>query len=150
MLLILVFLIYFEKKNNQKTEHVHCLKVRFLRVDYGIFVCFGRGFKSNSRNLHSYGDINGLQSLTYSRHLWPLSNESPFGCKTYCDTGHPFIMVISEDPWHSHLLQGVQQWDFHYTYLLLRLRSVAGGIRTPVATYNVAPTHIVAGDNLCR
>ena len=20
----------------------------------------------------------------------------------YCDTGHPFIMVISEDPWYSH------------------------------------------------
>ena len=23
-------------------------------------------------------------------------------CHTYCDTGHPFIMVISEDPWHNY------------------------------------------------
>ena len=29
--------------------------------------------------------------LTYARH-------------TYCDTGLQFIMVISEDPWHSHPL----------------------------------------------
>ena len=25
-------------------------------------------------------------------------------CHTHCDTGHPFIMVISEDPWHSHVM----------------------------------------------
>ena len=29
------------------------------------------------------------------------------GCHTYCDMGHPFIMVISEDLWHSHLLPNV-------------------------------------------
>ena len=28
-------------------------------------------------------------------------------CHTYCDSGHPFIMVISDNPWHSHLLPGV-------------------------------------------
>ena len=28
-------------------------------------------------------------------------------CHTYYDTGHPFIMVISEDPWHSYLLPSV-------------------------------------------
>ena len=27
-----------------------------------------------------------------------------WGFFTYCDRGLPFIMVISEDPWHSHLL----------------------------------------------
>ena len=27
-----------------------------------------------------------------------------FSVPTYCDTGHPFIMVISEEPWNSHLL----------------------------------------------
>ena len=36
---------------------------------------------------------------------------------SYCDTDHPFIIIISEDPWHSHLF--------------LRLRSVAAGIQTP-------------------
>ena len=26
--------------------------------------------------------------------------EGSLACHTYCDTGHPFIMVISEGPWH--------------------------------------------------
>ena len=33
----------------------------------------------------------------------PLSSEGSLACHTYFNTGHPFIMVISEDPWHSHL-----------------------------------------------
>ena len=28
---------------------------------------------------------------------WPLSVEGSIACRTYCDTGHSFIMVISED-----------------------------------------------------
>ena len=36
-----------------------------------------------------------------------LSNEGSLACHTYCDTGRPFIMVISEDPWLSHLLPSV-------------------------------------------
>ena len=41
--------------------------------------------------------------------IWPLlSTHGQWAvrvlwCHTYCDTGHPFKMVISEDPWHSHL-----------------------------------------------
>ena len=27
--------------------------------------------------------------------------------------GHPFLMVISEDPWHSHLMPSVWQWSCH-------------------------------------
>ena len=38
-------------------------------------------------------------------------------------------MVISEDPWHSHLLLSAYQWSCHY--LFLWLRSVLAGIRTP-------------------
>ena len=52
-------------------------------------------------------------------------------CHTSCDTGLPFIMVISEDPWHSHLLPSFWQWICHY--LFLRLRSVATGNRTPIS-----------------
>ena len=37
-------------------------------------------------------------------------------------------MVISEDPWHSHLLPSVWQWISHY--LFLRLTSVKTGDRT--------------------
>ena len=50
-------------------------------------------------------------------------------CHTYCDTGHPFIMVISEEPWHSHLLPSVWQLGCHY--LFLRFKPVATAIRTP-------------------
>ena len=35
--------------------------------------------------------------LTYTRHSWPLNSEGSLACNTYCDAGHPFIMVISED-----------------------------------------------------
>ena len=47
-------------------------------------------------NFHSFGDViiagEGLQILTYARHLWPLSSEDSLSCFTKCDTGHPFIM----------------------------------------------------------
>ena len=39
-------------------------------------------------------------------------------------------MVLSQDPWHSHLLRSVWQWSCHY--LFLRLRSVPTGDRTPI------------------
>ena len=32
------------------------------------------------------------------RHSWPLSSYRTSACHTYCDAGHPFIMVIYEDP----------------------------------------------------
>ena len=70
------------------------------------------------------------QILTYAWYLWPLSSEGYLSCHTSCDTGHPFIMVISEDPWHSHLMPIVWHWSCHY--LFLRLSYVAG-IRTPSA-----------------
>ena len=51
---------------------------------------------------HLYRDVTitceGLQFLTYARHLRPLSSEGSLSCHTYCDTGHPFKMVIREDP----------------------------------------------------
>ena len=39
----------------------------------------------------------------YTRH-WSLSSECSLLNYTVCDTGHPFIKVIWEDLWHSHLL----------------------------------------------
>ena len=42
---------------------------------------------------------------------------------------HPFLMVISEDPWQSRLLKSLLQWSCHY--LFKRLRPVAVGIQTP-------------------
>ena len=40
----------------------------------------------------------GLQSLKYVRHPWPLYSEVSLACHTYCDTSQPFLMVSSEDP----------------------------------------------------
>ena len=90
---------------------------------------------SHSKILHSYGDViiagEGLQILTYARHSRSLSSEGSLTCHTYCNTGLPFIMVISEDPLHSHLLPSVWQWSCHY--LFLRFRFVATGDRTPIS-----------------
>ena len=94
------------------------------------FVCVG--YSSHLR-IHSYGEVTitgeGVQILSYAQHSWPLSSEGSLACHTYYDTGQPFMMVISEDPWHSHLLPSFWQWSCHY--LFLRLRSTVAGIRTP-------------------
>ena len=42
-----------------------------------------------------------LQLMTYAWYSWPLSNESSLACHTYCNTGYPFLMVISENPRHT-------------------------------------------------
>ena len=65
-----------------------------------------------------------LQILSYARHFWPFSSEGSSACHTYRDTGHPFIVVISdhEDPWHSHLLPSLWQCSSHYPFLRLRSR----------------------------
>ena len=67
-------------------------------IDEG-FCLFVWDFSSHSRFLHSYRDVavagEGLQILTYAR---SLNIEGSLACHTYSDTGHPFIMVISEDP----------------------------------------------------
>ena len=79
----------------------------FIRAsaDVCLFVClFVWGFSSHSIIFQTFADVTivgeGLQILTYARHLWPLSSEDSLACHIYCDTGLPFIMVISEDPWH--------------------------------------------------
>ena len=41
---------------------------------------------------------------THGHWAWPLSSEGSLACHTFCDMEHPFKIVISEDPWHSHLL----------------------------------------------
>ena len=68
-----------------------------------VCLCFG-GFSSHSQIFHSYGDVTiageGRQILTYDRHSLPLRSWGSLACHTYCDTGHPYIIDISEDPWY--------------------------------------------------
>ena len=68
-----------------------------------VFVFVRLVFLSHSRTI----TVKGLQILIYTRHSWPLSSEGYLTCFTYCDTGQPFIMVISEDPWRAHLLPSI-------------------------------------------
>ena len=72
------------------------------------FCLFVWSLSSHSRIFHSYGavtiTIEGLQILIFARQSWPLTSEGSLVCHTYCDIRHSFILVISEDPWHSHLL----------------------------------------------
>ena len=81
------------------------------------------------------------------RHSWLLSSVGSATCHTYYDTGLPFIMVISEDPWHSHLLPSVWQWSCHN--LILRLRSVVNGVepRSPACEANAQPLRHRGGFN---
>ena len=66
-------------------------------------ICFQ--FKNNGKNsiplLSKITNITitseELQILVYARHSWPLSSGDSLACHTYCDTRHPFLMVISED-----------------------------------------------------
>ena len=95
-----------------KAWQLTCLIVFILALIELVVCClFDWGLSSHSRIFHSYGDVTNtgerLQILTYSRHSWSLSSEDSKACHTYCGTGHLFKMVISEDPWHSHLLPSV-------------------------------------------
>ena len=99
------------------------------------------------KNFHSFGDITitvvGLKILTFTRHLWPLSSE----CSLTCHTGQPVIKVISEDPWHSHILPSVCQWslkDFDLSRPGIEPRSPAcdanalslrGGVTNIISSY---------------
>ena len=66
------------------------------------YVSFFWSLSSHSKIFHIYGDVTitdeGLQMITYARHSLPLNSEGSLACHTYCYMGHPFIMVISEDP----------------------------------------------------
>ena len=68
-------------------------------------------FSSHSRIFHSFGGVTitdeGVQILTYARHSWSLSSEGSLVCHTYCDTGRPFMMLVSDNKWHLLLLPTV-------------------------------------------
>ena len=78
-------------------KRVHFYKrSRFFWLFFGMipFDLFVWNFSSHLNIFHSFGDLTiageGLQILTFARHLRPLSIEGSLGCHTYCDMGHPF------------------------------------------------------------
>ena len=60
-------------------------------------ILFVWGF--SSKNFHSSGNAtitgDGLQILTYTRHIWQLNCEGSLTCHIYCDTGHTFIYTLA-------------------------------------------------------
>ena len=98
--ILLFYLVFLIEINNTGIRSFVCL--------YGwLFVwCFS----SHSRIFAK------LQILTLTPHSLTLISEGSLAYCTYCDTRHPFTMVISEDPWNSHLLPSVWQWTCHYPF----------------------------------
>ena len=78
------------------------------------------GFSFHSRIVHSYVDItitsDGLQILTYARHLRPMSSEGSLACHTHCDKGHPFIWSYPRTRDTCTLMPRVWQWSCHYMF----------------------------------
>ena len=91
-------LLHSEKVTFLPPQKISTL-IDFVCVFVRLFVC---GLSSHSRIFHSFGDVTitdeRLQILTNARQLWPLSSECSLACHTYYDTGHPFMMVISDNP----------------------------------------------------
>ena len=102
----------------------------FTTFDFFLFVW---GLSSHSKSFHSYGDViitgEGLQVFDLCSALMVMSSKDSLACHTYSDEGYTFIMVNSEDPWHSNILPIV--WHWSWQCLLLRNKSVSAGIRTP-------------------
>ena len=94
------------------------------QTQYMFYIRFFVGFRLTEGFFTHVSDVTitgeGLQILTFTRHVCPSSSEGSLACHIYCETGHPFIMVISE-PWHSHLLPSIWQLSCPYLFLNLSL-----------------------------
>ena len=97
---------FFLLKINWSVKALFCFKFEIVYFFFHLF-----GVYRPTLEFFTHMEMSPLppwpvKILTYTRHSWPLSSES-LTCHTYCDTVLLFIMVISEDPWHSHLLPSV-------------------------------------------
>ena len=68
-----------------------------------VFICLCNWGFHSTRKFFTHMEtsplpVKGFKFFTCARHSWSLSSEGSLACQTYCDTGHPFIMVISENP----------------------------------------------------
>ena len=68
-----------------------------VRLFVCLLVCLFGVFRP-TREFFTHFAVEGLQILTYALPLWPFSSEGSIACHNFCDTGHPFIMVISKNP----------------------------------------------------
>ena len=124
--LALSYIKCFECTSWIKVLHIDkmfSLEVTIFLFNSNKIVCLFGVFRRTqySYPIHSYEDVTitgeELKILKYAFELWPFSSEGPSVWHTYCDTGHLFMIVISDDPWHSHLLLNVLQSRYHYLFL---------------------------------
>ena len=88
-------------------------KLYFTHADKSSFDCLF-GFFRPTPECFTHMETSPLPVSDWTflpLHSWPISSEGSLACHTYKNTGHPFIMVISGDTWHSHLLPSVWQWS---------------------------------------
>ena len=103
---IFVWLHYFIDRNFFPMQTCGYISVLYF---VNLFVCLGfivplENFSLIWRRHHCRWV---LQILTYARHSWPLSSECSFIVPHLLSGGQPSLLVISEDPWYSHLLPSV-------------------------------------------
>ena len=83
---------------------------------------------------HSYGEVTStgerLQILTYAWYSWQLRSEGSLDIHNFCNMEYPFIMIIHQDPWHSHLLPIVCQLSCYNFFQ--RLKTTPTGDRSPI------------------
>ena len=73
--------------------------LKWVRVFCFLFVCLGGLLPT----WEIFTDMEMSPLPVKGSKFWPMLGT--YGHRvtvTYCDTGHPFTMVIPEDPWHSH------------------------------------------------
>ena len=96
------------KWGNMRCDHGACDILLFICL-FGVFIPL-ENFALIWRR-HHY-----RWRATHPDPCWALS-EGFLAKHIYRDTWHPFIKVISEDQWHSHLLPSVCQCSYHYLFL---------------------------------
>ena len=95
-----------------------------------LFVCL---FVCPTREFDTHMEISTLSVKGYI--YWPIliaiEQWGFFNVPHHCDTGQPFNILISEDPWHSHLSFSVLQRSCQI--LFQRPRFVPTGDRTTIS-----------------
>ena len=91
--------------------HAHVILKQVYFFSFFFFFCPTREFHTHLET--SPVTDKGQQIMTCSKFValffffFFSSREGFLACHTYCVTDQPFIMVISKDPWHAHLVLSV-------------------------------------------
>ena len=81
--------------------HVYAISINQCTMKIQLHVCLFGIFPPTTEFLTSMKmsslPVKGCKFVDLCSSLMALSSQGSFTCHTYCDTGHPFIMVISKD-----------------------------------------------------